>query len=245
LDHRQAGIGADEVSPQNRLVPRPDAGSPLRSYGRTTDCGKETAMRTMEYYGDAGGGCATLVAPVGYGDGPHRFERIGVAWAGDLEGEPALVHARRLALAHGARVIVRNVVRPPPYHDAGWGMTIQALDRGLRQRVRAWLSDVEVDVEAGFAPPRLELAAFSDEVDLLICGPRLLRTLGRLEEHSIGDYLAGHCTCPVLIVPARPADPGSFPPPLEVRTSSVDPGDDPAGRFEGRGGWPGPHGVTS
>jgi nucleotide-binding universal stress UspA family protein len=80
------------------------------------------------------------------------------------------------------------------------------MDRELRERVRSVLGDkLDVEVSVGFGPPRLELAAFSDGVDLLICGAHRLGALQGAAQMSVSDYLAAHCTCPILIVPGMQA----------------------------------------
>jgi nucleotide-binding universal stress UspA family protein len=147
--------------------------------------------------------CPVLVAPIGYANEQPRLERIGIAYDGSGESELALRQARPLAEAHGARVIVRNAAAVPYYDQGNWAETLFEIDRELRDRVRRVLGDkLDVEVSVGFAPPRLELAAFSDGVDLLICGARRLGTLERAVHRSVSDYLASHCSCPVLIVPA-------------------------------------------
>lgn len=154
--------------------------------------------------------CPVLVVPAGYANEQPRLERIGVAYDGSPESALALERAGPLAEAHCARVIVRNAA-PVPYYDQGnWADTLYEMDSELRDRVRRVLGDaIDVEVSFGFAPARLELAAFSDGVDLLICGARRLGVRRRAVRTSVSDYLAAHCTCPVLIVPAAAAAPST------------------------------------
>ena len=54
-------------------------------------------------------------------------------------------------------------------------------------------------------PVQPELEAFSEEVDLLVCGSRQTDAFRRVVFGSTSGYLAHHARCPLLITPA-PAD---------------------------------------
>jgi nucleotide-binding universal stress UspA family protein len=148
--------------------------------------------------------CPVAVAPHGYADGSGRLERIGVAYDGTPEGDVALSHARRLAEGRAVRVIVRHAGTLPANGSRNWAGQREALDRTLRQRIFASLGKrVTPEISIAVGPSRLGLVAFSDGVDLLICGAGHLGFLAD-GQVNVTDYLASRCTSPVMIVPAEP-----------------------------------------
>ncbi|HET9074841.1 MAG TPA: universal stress protein [Solirubrobacteraceae bacterium] len=174
-----------------------------------------------------GGSAATLVptrvlvAPHGYADSrPRHLERIGVAYDGSTESNLALAEARRFAEASGARVIVRDVIKAPQFGEGAWSAEILAMHRALGERVRRALGpQISLEVSVALGPTRLELVAFSDSVDLLICGAQHLGLGPGSELGAVAEDLARRCTSPVLIV-SRP-DPAPAAPPAPRRDSST------------------------
>lgn len=51
-------------------------------------------------------------------------------------------------------------------------------------------------------PVREELAALSEQVDILVCGSRHQTAGKRVLLGSTSDYLARHSACPFLVTPA-------------------------------------------
>jgi hypothetical protein len=51
------------------------------------------------------------------------------------------------------------------------------------------------------------LAAFSETVDLLICGSRSKGIVRRVALGSTSDYLSRHCACPLIITTAAVQEP--------------------------------------
>ena len=54
-----------------------------------------------------------------------------------------------------------------------------------------------------YGGPREELVQAGKELDLLIVGSRGYGPIGRLFHGSVSRYLAGHATCPLLVLPRR------------------------------------------
>jgi nucleotide-binding universal stress UspA family protein len=61
------------------------------------------------------------------------------------------------------------------------------------------LDNVELDVVAGSA--EAELVAFSEQVDLLLCGSRHNSAIKRLTVGSTSDHLAHNAKCPLIVTP--------------------------------------------
>jgi nucleotide-binding universal stress UspA family protein len=125
-----------------------------------------------------------------------RIATIGVGYNGSSRSVAALAAGRELAVAHGARVRVMQVVCPPrsvlgPRGAADFGGYVDVLLRQARERL-AKLEDVDSYAVYGIAVD--ELAAFGEEVDLLVVG------LG--SRGGATAYLQRHARCPVLVVPA-------------------------------------------
>jgi nucleotide-binding universal stress UspA family protein len=149
--------------------------------------------------------CAVAVAPAGYAGRPRRTETIAVAYDGSEESEVALAHATLLAVDLGAKLVVRNAVEPRVYGGEGWAeasVTIEDPETAVAA-ARARLGDLnesEVDVIVG--PVREQLAALSEQVDVLVCGSRHQAARTRVLMGSTSDYLARHSACPFLVTPA-------------------------------------------
>ena len=137
-----------------------------------------------------------------------KIATIGVGYNGSSRSVQALAAGRELAAAHGARIRVMEVVCPAPavYDPRVGGELSGRVDRLLlqaRQRL-AKLDGVDGCAVYGIAVD--ELAAFGEEVDLLVIGlgnhsgarhPR--------QSSSTAEYLKHHASCQLLVVPrARP-----------------------------------------
>jgi nucleotide-binding universal stress UspA family protein len=149
--------------------------------------------------------CAVAVAPAGYAGQPRQTETIAVAYDGSQESEVALAHATLLAADLGAKLVVRNVVEQRVYGGAGWAAASVAIeDRETAvAAARARLGDLnEAEVEVIVGPVREQLAALSEQVDVLVCGSRHQAAGKRVLLGSTSDYLARHSACPFLVTPA-------------------------------------------
>jgi nucleotide-binding universal stress UspA family protein len=150
-----------------------------------------------------GAPCAVAVAPLSYARELAPVRTVGVGYDGSDESEAALELARELASRRGARVRALRIVQMPGSFYAGlggvaWGTTLETVLSDAKRKM-AKLEGVEGEAELGLAGE--ELAAFGDQVDLLVVGSRAYGPLRRLMLGSTSHYLAGHARCPLLVLP--------------------------------------------
>ncbi len=128
---------------------------------------------------------------------------IGVGYNGSSRSARALAVGRELAAAHGARLRVMEVVCPAravfsPRAAVELGTCVDTLLQQARERL-AELPGVDACAVYGIAVD--ELAAFAEEVDLLVLGMGSHRAArGSLMLASTSEYLKRHASCPVLVV---------------------------------------------
>jgi nucleotide-binding universal stress UspA family protein len=142
----------------------------------------------------AGASCPVAVAPHDYAEQADEIETVGVAYNGGAEAEAALAVAREVAAAHGARLLALTVVTP----IAGAMRDVPTLERAARDSLRQF-EGVEGRVAVGTAAG--ELAAFGDELDLLVVGSRGHGPLRRLILGSTSVQLTREARCALLIIP--------------------------------------------
>jgi nucleotide-binding universal stress UspA family protein len=152
-----------------------------------------------------GAPCAVAIASVGYAGNAAPIRRVGVAYNGSPESGAALAVARELAAQNNASVHALDVVSIPTYAFTGMGIAPPAIgydiDEMLKEangRVKE-LSGVEGHAVYGLAGE--ELAAFGDELDILIVGSRSYGPVRRLVLGSTSDYLERHARCSLLVLP--------------------------------------------
>jgi nucleotide-binding universal stress UspA family protein len=150
-----------------------------------------------------GAPCAVAVAPSGYGEQHRAIAKVGVAYNGTPESLAALAVARDLAARTGASVHALEVVSIPSAAYGGIvapniGESIDMLLQEASRRMRE-LPDVEGRAVYGLAGE--ELAAFGDEVDILVVGSRGYGPVRRLILGSTSDYLERHARCPLVVLP--------------------------------------------
>lgn len=149
-----------------------------------------------------GARCAVAIAPFDYSlQRSTPIKTIGVAYNGTPEADAALSAARGLAERHGAKLRALTVLWPTGFSAAsatGWALTLAAEEEAVRDRLRS-LDAVVGDVS--FGPPQQELAAFAEEVDLLVVGSRGQGPVRRLVLGSTSAELARSGRWPVLVVP--------------------------------------------
>jgi nucleotide-binding universal stress UspA family protein len=127
-----------------------------------------------------------------------------VGYNGSSRSARALAVGRELAVAHGARIRVMEVVCPSraiydPRAGAELGACVDTLLRQARERL-AGLAGVDACAVYGIAVD--ELAAFGEEVDLLVVGMGSHGAgRGSFVSASTSEYLKRHAHCPVLVVP--------------------------------------------
>ena len=161
------------------------------------------------------GRCALAVAPRGLSEATDfHLRTVGVGYDDGPESKQALAFAEALAVAAGARLLVRGVVddRIPPvgWSESGrervvamWnellGPAVDALRANAEAAVRATGADAETQVLAG--DPARVLGQLATEVDLLAIGSRRWGAAARVLLGSIGETLMHDASCPIVVVP--------------------------------------------
>jgi len=156
-----------------------------------------------------GAPCAVAIAARGYAEHSAPFANVGVGYNGSRESETALAMARALAAQSGASVHALEVISLPTY--AYTGLMSPAIGDSIEvmlQEADASLKQLpEVQGRAVYGVTGEELAAFGDELDLLIVGSRGYGPVRRLVLGSTCDYLERHARCSLLVL-ARGAGTG-------------------------------------
>lgn len=150
-----------------------------------------------------GSPCAVAIAPGGYADSPAQISRIGVGYDGSPESEQALANARELAARNGSTITALAVIslQSIPYGEPipdNWPEVAKQLVSEERRRLHGF---ADIDGDATYGEPSDELAAFSEDVNLLIVGSRSYGPIGRLFNGSTSNYLAKRAGCPLLVLP--------------------------------------------
>jgi nucleotide-binding universal stress UspA family protein len=154
-----------------------------------------------------GAPCAVAVATHGYAEHPIPIATVGVGYDGSPESEIALSTAREVARRHRAVVRALEVVSIPNYAFTGFGAP--ALGEGIEEMLAeanermAALEGVEGRAVYGLAGE--ELAAFGDELQLLVVGSRGYGPVKRLILGGTSDYLQRHARCSLLVLPRAAA----------------------------------------
>jgi nucleotide-binding universal stress UspA family protein len=170
-------------------------------------CGRGAFGRTM--LGDDtraalnGAPCAVAIAARGYAEHPTPIAKVGVGYNGSPESEAALAVARKLAQPTRAVVHALEVVPIATYAYTGLvpsaiGETIGEALGEANSRLQK-LPDVEGHAVCGLTGE--ELAAFGDQVDILVVGSRSYGPMRRLVIGSTSNYLERHARCSLLVLP--------------------------------------------
>lgn len=157
-----------------------------------------------------GAPCAVAIASRGYAEHPSPIANVGVGYNDSDESRAALELAREVAEPTHAEVHVLEVVSIPTYAYTGLvpplvGEGINAMLSEARERL-AKLPDVRARAVYGLTGE--ELAAFSDDVDMLLVGSRSYGPVRRLVVGSTSDYLERHARSSLLVLPRGVARPG-------------------------------------
>jgi nucleotide-binding universal stress UspA family protein len=157
-----------------------------------------------------GAPCAVAIAPHGYADGRASITKVGVAYNSSPESEAALAMARTLAAPTRATIHALEVVTIPTAAYTGItppaiGESIDLMTQEANRHMKE-LADVEGNAVYGLAGE--ELAAFGDQVDLLVVGSRGYGPVKRLVLGSTSDYLERHARCALLVLPRAAPSPG-------------------------------------
>ena len=145
---------------------------------------------------------AVAIASLGYAERSAPISRIGVAYNGSTESEAALALARELAANTKASLQALEVVSIPTY--AYTGLVAPALGDGIEEMIeeaRTRMGKLPgVDGRAVYGLTGEELAAFGDQVDILVTGSRGYGPARRLVLGSTSDYLQRHARCSLLVL---------------------------------------------
>jgi nucleotide-binding universal stress UspA family protein len=150
-----------------------------------------------------GAPCAVGIASRGYAQHPSPITKVGVAYNSSQESEAALALARELAAPTKASVHALEVVSITTYAYSGlvapaMGDSIDMMLQEANGRLKE-LPDVEGRAVHGLIGE--ELAAFGDEVDVLVVGSRGYGPMRRLVLGSTSNYLERHARCSLLVLP--------------------------------------------
>jgi nucleotide-binding universal stress UspA family protein len=149
-----------------------------------------------------GASCAVAIAARGYAKHPKSIGKVGVGYNESPESRAALATARQLAASTSATVHALEVVSIPTYAYVGLmsptGEGIDVILSEANARMRE-LPDVEGRAVYGLTGE--ELAAFGDELDILLVGSRSYGPVRRLVLGSTSDYLERHARCSLLVLP--------------------------------------------
>ena len=144
---------------------------------------------------------AVAIAPAGYSRDTAAMREIGVGYDGSAESQHALGVARKLALAHGAKLSACQAVFYPArlYAGPAWPdeRTIQEKLAAARERIA---EEGGIEPRAAHGEPAEELALYSGSVDLLVIGSRSYGPIGRLMHGSTAHRLAHTARSPLLVV---------------------------------------------
>ena len=151
----------------------------------------------------SGAPCAVAIAPIGYAARAGGLSAIGVGSDGSLASDQGLLVARELAGRHASRVKVLAVssLQAIPYGESIPLDWLNAEKRALAEKLARLGGLRGVEAEVTYGEPQEELAAFAEELDLLIVGSRSYGHIGRLVNGSVSRYLAERVRCPLLVLP--------------------------------------------
>jgi nucleotide-binding universal stress UspA family protein len=158
-----------------------------------------------------GAPCAVAIASLGYAKQSAPIAKVGVAYNGSPESRTALAAARRLAAQTTASVHALQVVAITSYAYSGLivpdlGETIEEMVKEANDHLKE-LADVDARAVYGLAGE--ELAAFGDQVDVLLVGSRSYGPVRRLVLGSTSDYLERHARCSLVVLPRAGAADGA------------------------------------
>ncbi len=150
-----------------------------------------------------GAPCAVAIASVGLAERHEPIAKIGVGYNRSQESVAALALARELAAPTGATIHPLEVVSIPTAAYGGLiapaiGESIEALIQEAKSRMEQMPG---VQGRAAYGLTGEELAAFSEEMDILVVGSRGYGPVRRLVLGSTSDYLERHARCPLLVLP--------------------------------------------
>ena len=157
--------------------------------------------------------CAVAIASRGYAEHPKPFARVGVGYNFSPESRAALEVARTLAAPTRASVCALEVIAMTTYSYSPLSPAVlmgEDMDVRLKEADERLKELPGVEGRAVCGLTGEELAAFGDEVDILVVGSRAYGPIRRLVLGSTSDYLERRARCSLLVLPkgaARVAGP--------------------------------------
>jgi len=150
-----------------------------------------------------GAPCAVAIASLGLAEHPTPIARVGVAYDGSRESAAALAAARTLAAPTRATLHALQVVPILAYSYGGLaaGAVQESIDFLLGQAESALAELPEVEGHAVYGVTGEELAAFGNELDVLVVGSRSYGPVRRLMLGSTSEYLERHARCSLVVLP--------------------------------------------
>jgi nucleotide-binding universal stress UspA family protein len=149
-----------------------------------------------------GAPCAVAIAARGYAEHPTPIAKVGVGYNESPESQTALDAARKLAAFTRATIDVLQVVSIPSYAYAGpVSAAIVDIDTMLSEAKDRMKDLPDVEGRAVYGLSGEELAAFGDDVDILVVGSRGYGPVRRLVLGSTSEYLERHARCSLLVLP--------------------------------------------
>jgi nucleotide-binding universal stress UspA family protein len=156
-----------------------------------------------------GAPCAVAIAARGYAEHPTPLANVGVGYNDSPESKAAVTVARMVAAPTKARLHALEVLPITVYSGFGFAPSVVGEDMDkLLEGADARLRELsEVDGRATFGLAGEELAAFGDELDLLVVGSRGYGPMRRLVLGSTSTYLERHARCSLLVLPRLATSP--------------------------------------
>lgn len=160
-----------------------------------------------------GASCAVAIAARGYAQHPKPIARVGVGYNGSHQSKAALAAAREIAAPSRATVYALQVVSIPSYGFVGlmpasMGDSVAEL---LKQASDQMERLPDLQGRAVYGLTHEELAAFGEEVDILVLGSRGFGPVRRLVLGSTACYLQRHARCSLFVLPRVASEPGTGP----------------------------------
>jgi len=150
-----------------------------------------------------GAPCAVAVAAAGYAERGTPLAKIGVGYDDSSESRAALATALELAAPTDAEVHAIEVVSLPSYAYTGMvapvlGPSIQEMLQEARGRMKALPDAIG---HAAYGLTGEEIAAFGEQMDVLVVGSRGYGPVKRMMLGSTSDYLERHARCSLVVIP--------------------------------------------
>jgi nucleotide-binding universal stress UspA family protein len=160
-----------------------------------------------------GAPCAVAIAARGYAEHPTPITKVGVAYNRSPESEAALAAAREITAPTRADLHALEVVPIMSYAFGGMAppVTGESVEVMLKEANGHMRDLPDVTGRAVYGLPGEELAAFGDEVDLLVAGSRGYGPLRRVILGSTCNYLERHARCSLLVLPRAAARTSAVP----------------------------------